>query len=163
MESGAGWGDSKEKIVAGIWAGRAHKPARFVPRPRFFLCGTGESGLTLSRMEHPVTPNEAVKELVDAMGHESAKTLVRTFLRDFPNSLRDLAAADRKNGRRIAHRMKGESRMMGATALSHRMLEIQERLTPETGPEFTPADTAAIAADFEAIAVVLRQYAGDAS
>jgi HPt (histidine-containing phosphotransfer) domain-containing protein len=106
-------------------------------------------------------PNDAVADLLDAMGRESVQTLVRTFLREFPKSMQELATADRKNGRRLAHRMKGESRMMGAAKLSQRMLEIQERLTPETGAEFTPADLSAIAADFEEIAAVLRKYVGD--
>jgi HPt (histidine-containing phosphotransfer) domain-containing protein len=109
----------------------------------------------------PLPPNDAVAELVEAMGRESVHTLVRTFLREFPKSIQELANADRKNGRRLAHRMKGESRMMGATNLSKRMLEIQERLTPETGAEFTPADLAAIKADFEEIAAELRKYVGD--
>ncbi len=105
--------------------------------------------------------NEALAQFVSAMGDDNVRTFVRTFLRDFPVSIRDLAAADRKNGRRIAHRMKSESRMMGATVLSQRMLEIQERLTPETGRGLESADLEAIAADFEVIAPALRQYAGE--
>lgn len=103
-------------------------------------------------------PNEAIAELVAAMGEENARKLIRTFLKDFPTSMQDLAVADRQNGRRIAHRMKGESRMMGAADLSRRMLEIQERLTPETGAPITPADLAAIAAEFETTSGKLRAY-----
>lgn len=113
------------------------------------------------RVMDPLPPNEAVAELVDAMGRESVRTLVRTFLREFPKSMQELSAADRKNGRRLAHRMKGESRMMGAANLSRRMLEIQERLTPEGGAGLEPADHAGIAKDFEEIAAVLRAYIGD--
>lgn len=112
-------------------------------------------------MAQPLPPNATVAELVQAMGHEGVLTLVRTFLREFPKSMRELSTADRKNGRRIAHRMKSESRMMGARNLSQRMFEIQERLTPETGAELTPADHAAIATEFEEVAAALRQYAGD--
>ena len=112
-------------------------------------------------MEPRIPPNEAIAELIHAMGEEGVRTLIRTFLRGFPVSLQELAAADRKNGRRIAHRLKSESRMMGATQLSRRLLEIQERLTPETGAEFTPADLAAITAEFEEIAAVLHAYVGE--
>lgn len=112
-------------------------------------------------MAQNLPPNEAIAELVSAMGDEHVRTLVRTFLRDFPNSMQALATADRKNGRRIAHRMKSESRMMGALDLSRRLLEIQERLTPETGAELTPADISAIAAEYEAIAAKLRGFVGD--
>jgi HPt (histidine-containing phosphotransfer) domain-containing protein len=126
----------------------------------FLFAGTDERLLCFG-MAQPLPPNEAVAELVHAMGDDDVRTLVRTFLRDFPNSMRELATADRKNGRRLAHRMKSESRMMGATHLSRRMLEIQERLTPETGAEVTPADLAAIATEFEEIAAALRGYVGD--
>ena len=112
-------------------------------------------------MAQPLPPNEAVAELINAMGDDDVRTIVRTFLRDFPTSLRELATADRKNGRRIAHRMKSESRMMGATNLSRRMLEIQERLTPETGAELTPSDLSAIALEYAEIAAALRKYVGD--
>ncbi len=106
-------------------------------------------------------PNAAVAELVNAMGEDHVRTLVRTFLRDFPNSMRELATADRKNGRRIAHRMKSESRMMGAMNLSRRMLELQERLTPDTGAEINPADLAALDTEYGEIAAALRKYVGD--
>jgi HPt (histidine-containing phosphotransfer) domain-containing protein len=112
-------------------------------------------------MEPPIPPTAGVAELVEAMGYDNARTLVRTFLREFPNSLRELATADRKNGRRLAHRMKGESRMMGAATLSARMLELQERLTPEVGEGVNASDLAAVAAEFEEVALVLRQYTGD--
>ena len=112
-------------------------------------------------MSSPLPPNDALAEFISAMGDDNVRKLVGTFLRDFPNSMRDLAVADRKNGRRIAHRMKSEARMMGATALAQRMLELQERLTPEIGRAFEPSDLVAIQADFDAIAPTLRRYVGD--
>ena len=106
-------------------------------------------------------PNSSLAELSEVLGPENVKTLVRTFLRDFPVSIRDLAAGNRKDQHRFAHSMKSNARLMGALDLSQRMAELEERLTGKTGADCTPADIAAIRADYEAMAGTLRDFVAD--
>lgn len=103
-------------------------------------------------------PNAALAELADVLGEDNVRTLVRTFLRDFPVSFNTLSTGDRKNRHRIAHSMKSNSRLMGASTLSDRMAELEARLADNEQAEVTPADLAAITADFEAIAGPLRAF-----
>lgn len=105
-------------------------------------------------------PNEALAELASVLGEDNVRTLVRTFLRDFPLSLQELGGGERKNRHRVAHSMKSNSRLMGAMGLSQRMAELEDRLSQENGADLTPADLAAIAADFEAVAGPLRAFVG---
>ena len=106
-------------------------------------------------------PNDALAELASVLGDDNVRTLVRTFLRDFPASMRELEGGDRKNRHRVAHSMKSNSRLMGAQALSERMAALEARLDGETGADVTPADLAAIAAEFERVAGPLRAFVGD--
>jgi HPt (histidine-containing phosphotransfer) domain-containing protein len=105
-------------------------------------------------------PNEALAELAMVLGEDNVRTLVRTFLRDFPGSLQLLSDTERKERHRAAHSMKSNSRLMGAMALSQRMAELEARLEPSDGADVTPADLAAIRADFETIAGPLRAFVG---
>lgn len=106
-------------------------------------------------------PNEALAELAEVLGVENVKTLARTFLRDFPVSISDLASGNRQNGHRYAHSMKSNARLMGAYALSQRMAELEERLSNNSGGVVTPEDITAIKAEFEAIAKLLRTFVGE--
>lgn len=106
-------------------------------------------------------PNHALAELAAVLGDDNVRTLVRTFLRDFPVSFQQLSGGDRQNRHRIAHSMKSNSRLMGAMALSQRMAEIEARLSEENGRDITPEDLQKISADFEAIAGPLRTFVGD--
>jgi HPt (histidine-containing phosphotransfer) domain-containing protein len=103
-------------------------------------------------------PTEALAELAAVLGEDNVRTLVRTFLRDFPLSLRELSGGERSNRHRVAHSMKSNSRLMGALALSRRMAELEARLEPADGLDVTPADLAAINAEFEKIAGPLRAF-----
>ena len=106
-------------------------------------------------------PNEALAELASVLGDDNVRTLVRTFLRDFPISFQELSNnADRKNRHRIAHSMKSNSRLMGAHTLSQRMAAIEERLAQENGADINAQDLAGISADFEAVAGPLRTFVG---
>jgi HPt (histidine-containing phosphotransfer) domain-containing protein len=106
-------------------------------------------------------PNEALAELASVLGDDNVRTLVRTFLRDFPLSFHELSTSpERKNRHRVAHSMKSNSRLMGALALSQRMAEIEDRLAPESGADVNAQDLAAISAEFEAIAGPLRTFVG---
>lgn len=106
-------------------------------------------------------PNNALAELAAVLGDDNVRTLVRTFLRDFPVSFEQLSGGDRQNRHRIAHSMKSNSRLMGALALSQRMAELETRLSEENGRDITPQDLVKINADFEAIAGPLRKFVGD--
>ena len=106
-------------------------------------------------------PNEALAELSDVLGVENVKTLVHTFLRDFPISIRDIAAGNRKDRHRFAHSMKSNARLMGAHDLSSRMATLEDRLAGETGGDLTKEDLAAIKSEFEAIAAPLRKFVGE--
>ena len=106
-------------------------------------------------------PNEALAELAAVLGDDNVRTLVRTFLRDFPISFQTLSTSrDRKDQHRIAHSMKSNSRLMGAHDLSQRMAALEDRLAQEGGAGVGPDDLKLISADFEAIAGPLRTFVG---
>jgi HPt (histidine-containing phosphotransfer) domain-containing protein len=105
-------------------------------------------------------PNPALAELADLLGEDNVRTLVKTFLRDFPVSIKELAGGDRKNRHRIAHSMKSNSRLVGATDLSQRMAALEARLEQPEGPDVTPDDLAAIAREYDRIVGPLRKFAG---
>ncbi len=86
--------------------------------------------------------------------------LVRTFLRDFPISFEDLKHGNRQNRHRVAHSMKGNSRLMGGQELYQRLAEIEERLAEPDGGDVTPQDLEAISSEFAALAVPLRNFVG---
>ena len=111
-------------------------------------------------MSHP-PPNEALAELSDVLGADNVKTLVRTFLRDFPATIRDLATSDRTSQHRFAHSMKSNARLMGAHELSRHMAEIEERLSVAGGGSVTAKEIAAIRAEFEAVAAPLRTFVSE--
>ena len=106
-------------------------------------------------------PNEALQELASVLGDDNVRTLVRTFLRDFPASLKELQGGDRKNRHRVAHSMKSNSRLMGANALSDRMAAIEARLDTADGVDVTVVDIAEITAEFENVAKPLRAFVGE--
>jgi HPt (histidine-containing phosphotransfer) domain-containing protein len=106
-------------------------------------------------------PNAALADLAAVLGDDNVRTLVRTFLRDFPVSFRDLSGGDRKNRHRVAHSMKSNSRLMGAHDLSQRMALLEARLESTDGADVSAQDLAAISAEFEAIARPLREFVGD--
>lgn len=106
-------------------------------------------------------PNEALAELASVLGDDNVRTLVRTFLRDFPGSFNELSGGERTNRHRVAHSMKSNARLMGAMALSERMAELEKRLEGATGHDITPADLQAINAEFEEIAAPLRAFVAE--
>ena len=108
----------------------------------------------------PTAPNEVLAELASVLGVENVQTLVRTFLSDFPVSFQELTKGDRKNQHRVAHSLKSNSRLMGATALSEALAELEQRLESADGAAVTADDLAAIRAEFERIADPLRTFVG---
>lgn len=106
-------------------------------------------------------PNEALADLAAVLGEDNVRTLVGTFLRDFPGSMRELSAPERHNRHRAAHSMKGNSRLMGAFDLSEQMAALEARLERADGKDVTPEDLAALAAEFEKVAKPLRAFTGE--
>lgn len=106
-------------------------------------------------------PNKALADLAHVLGDDNVRTLTRTFLRDFPQSIKELTGGERANRHRVAHSMKSSSRLMGILDLSQRMLELELRLASETGRDVTPEDIATIKAEFEQAAVALKKFVGD--
>jgi HPt (histidine-containing phosphotransfer) domain-containing protein len=104
-------------------------------------------------------PNPALAELATALGADNVRTLVRTFLREFPMSFAQLTGGERQNRHRVAHSMKSNSRLMGADSLSRRMAELEARLSEENERDVTPDDLTKISAEFDAIADPLRKFA----
>lgn len=110
-------------------------------------------------MSNVPPPNDALAELAAVLGEDNVRTLVRTFLRDFPTSLRDLGGGDRKQRHRIAHSMKSNSRLMGAMNLSQRMAALEARLE-SNGDDVSAADLEAITREYEEVAAPLRLFVG---
>jgi HPt (histidine-containing phosphotransfer) domain-containing protein len=111
-------------------------------------------------MSNVPPPNEALAELASVLGEDNVRTLVTTFLRDFPGSFQELSGGTRANRHRVAHSMKSNVRLMGAIALSERMAELEKRLDSPSGEDITPADLAAIDAEYTRIAGPLRKFIG---
>ena len=108
----------------------------------------------------PPPPNASLADLATALGEENVRTLVRTFLRDFPISFQALSTGNRQIQHRVAHSMKGNSRLMGGHELSQRLAEVEERLAEEDGAEITAHDLEMISAEYEALAAPLRAFVG---
>ena len=106
-------------------------------------------------------PNESLAELAATLGVDNVRTLVRTFLREFPGSFAQLTGGERHNRHRVAHSMKSNSRLVGAHALSKRMAEIEARLSEENDRDVTRDDLTKITAEFESIEGSLRKFVGD--
>ena len=106
-------------------------------------------------------PTGALVDLAAVIGEDNVRTLVRTFLREFPVAMKNLERGERKDRHRAAHGMKSNSRLMGALDLSQRMAAIEARLSTPDGDDVKPSDLAAIATEYEAIATRLRAFVGD--
>ena len=82
-------------------------------------------------------PNPSLAELASVLGEDNVRTLVRTFLRDFPAALGELDRGERTTRHRIVHNLRTNSRLMGAQRLSQRMAELEERLSDQAGGDVT--------------------------
>lgn len=105
-------------------------------------------------------PTHELVELSEVLGEDNVRTLVRTFLRDFPVSLAELGGGERKNRHRVAHSMKSNARLMGAHDLSKRMAALEARLESDSGPDVTADDLTLISRDYELISGPLRAFVG---
>lgn len=104
-------------------------------------------------------PTAELADLAEGLGHENVRTLVRTFLRDFPQSLLELGNGDRRTQHRQAHSLKSNTRLIGMHELSARLALLEDRLSEETGAGLTPQELSSLEAEFAAVAAVLQEFA----
>lgn len=132
-------------------------PARVsVSRPGFWLAGV-RGFVALGTCVTP-PPNPSLAELAEVVGEENVRHLVRTFLREFPVTLRAMGTDDRRNQHRLAHSMKSSAQVVGALDLSQRLAALEQRLADPATPDLTPADINPITGEFETIAGPLRDF-----
>jgi HPt (histidine-containing phosphotransfer) domain-containing protein len=112
-------------------------------------------------MTHVPPPNKEIADLVELLGEENVRLLIRTFLRECPALIRQIETGDRTTRHRLVHSLKSNARVVGALDLSARMLELEARLATETGPDLTAEEVARIAADFDRAAAPLRTFVGE--
>ena len=105
-------------------------------------------------------PNSSLAELAAVVGEDNVRSLVRTFLRDFPASLGELTGGERTDRHRVVHNMKGSSRVVGAHDLSQRLGEIEERLADATAADLAPEEIGQLTTAFETIAHTLKAFVG---
>ncbi len=102
-------------------------------------------------------PNEAIAHLISALDLDDTCQVIQTYLRESEREVRRIATTDRVTQQRIAHSLKSSSAQMGALTLSQQMAAIEKRL-PAGGAEVSPAEAAALLADFETTAAPLRAF-----
>lgn len=105
-------------------------------------------------------PTQSLAELSALLGEENVQALVRTFLRDFPASFRELSSTSDNDRKRAAHSMKSNSRLMGALELSARLAAIEAMLEEKPTARVSPEELARISTEFDSIASRLRAFAG---
>jgi HPt (histidine-containing phosphotransfer) domain-containing protein len=103
-------------------------------------------------------PNDAIAELVRVLGTDNTRTLVRTFLRDFPIAFEALSVGDRGDRHRRAHSMKSSSRLMGAHALSLHLADLESRLAESAETDISQDEMAQISRMYEDLAAPLREF-----
>ncbi len=103
-------------------------------------------------------PNPALQELVDALGEENVRELVRTFLHGLPDFLRQLASARPEEQVRLAHALKSSARHMGADALARSLAALEARLA-HPGATVPQETLGQLAREFDRVAALLRPFA----
>jgi HPt (histidine-containing phosphotransfer) domain-containing protein len=115
----------------------------------------------LTRMPGTPPPNKALADLAAVLGDDNVRTLVRTYLREFPLSIQNLGGGERRDRHRMAHSMKSNSRLVGAIELSQRMAELELRLADANGRDVSAEEITSIKAQFETVAAPLRAFVGE--
>lgn len=132
-------------------------------RRRYFSFAPARLFRAACRMATTAFPNNAIAELASVLGEDNVRTLVRTFLRDFPASFQALTAGDRKDRHRRAHSMKSSSRLMGALELSRYMAGLEARFSDEPDADISTGELAEISTLFEDIGGRLREFLADSA
>lgn len=104
-----------------------------------------------------VPPTPELAELADLLGAADTRDIVRTYVREFPLLYQRLADGSREEQHRAAHSLKSSARQMGDLTLFQRLADLEARLLIP-GATVTPADLAAISADFGRNVAALRAY-----
>lgn len=107
---------------------------------------------------NPVPPNEAIAQLVDALGVEDTRDLVRTYLQEYDKLIRTMASGDRETQHRATHSLKSSSRHMGLTSLVRRLEALEARLFLPAG-KVTTTDIENISGEFERAVHPLKKFA----
>lgn len=109
-------------------------------------------------MSSPAAPNESIAELVDVLGIDDARDLVRTFLKEYDGLIRAMTVEDRQLQHRAVHSLKSSCRHMGLAALVRRLEALETRVLLPTG-KVTMDDITALNSEFERAVPPLRNFA----
>lgn len=107
----------------------------------------------------PTPPNLALAQLMDVLGPEDTRNLVRTYLQEFDGLIRTMAGGDRTAQHRAAHALKSSSRHMGLMTLAGRLQAMEAKLLQPDG-QVTAQDLAAVTEEFNRAGQALRTFAG---
>ena len=104
-------------------------------------------------------PNPELAELAQVLGVDNVRLLVRTFLQEYPELLRQLRDGDRATRQRMVHSLKSNTRVLGGTDVSDRMAAAERQLATPTEPDLAAQDIAALIAAVEGMVTPLRAFA----
>ncbi|HVU34420.1 MAG TPA: Hpt domain-containing protein [Opitutaceae bacterium] len=110
-------------------------------------------------MASPMVPNDDLANLIALLGEENVRSLIRTFLHEYPGMLKQLADGDRATRHRLVHSLKSNARVIGERELSAHLAALEERIGTPGARDLDAAELADIARRFEAVAVPLRAFA----
>lgn len=109
-------------------------------------------------MPDPIPPNEAIAQLVEVLGTDDTRDLVRTFLKEYDGLIRAMTAEDKQLQHRAVHSLKSSCRHMGLASLVRKLEALEARVLLPTG-KVTLEDIAAINSEFERQVPPLRNFA----
>ncbi|HZZ56747.1 MAG TPA: Hpt domain-containing protein [Opitutaceae bacterium] len=104
-------------------------------------------------------PNERLAALIQVLGVEETRELVRIFLRTAPKLVSDIGQENRAEARRAAHSLKSSSSQMGLADLSKQALEIEKRFDAG-GPPPSAMELTLLQARVRRAEAALRDFAG---
>jgi HPt (histidine-containing phosphotransfer) domain-containing protein len=107
---------------------------------------------------NPAPPNESIAQLIDALGVEDTRDLVRTYIQEYNGLIRTMASADRESQHRATHSLKSSSRHMGLVSLVRRLEALEARLFLPNG-KVNSNDIEAISVEFDRAVLPLRKFA----
>jgi len=104
----------------------------------------------------PTDPNESIAQLIDALGVDDTRDLVRLYLEEYSGLIRTMVSGDRESQHRATHSLKSSSRHMGLVTLVRRLEALEARLFLPTG-KVTAQDIETITGEFEKAVLPLRR------
>ena len=125
-------------------------------RPGFGLAEARGFDALAARVTPP--PNSSLRELAAVIGEENTRNLVRTFLREFPASLKELSLVERRQQHRLIHSMKSSTNVIGAHDFSARLAQLEEKLADPALPDLSPPEIQQLAGEFETVVGPLRDF-----